>query len=204
MQKQPTYERLKSVPTGRFRFIALDVETSCGESASICQIGIACVDNANHIQTYSTYVNPEKRFDAFNVQLHGIDAATVANAPNFPKALEMLLPVLIESPLVQHSNFDKAAMSASFKAYDLPVPDLSWSDSIAVARTAWPEFRGNGGYGLGHLKKALNLSFKHHDAEEDARAAAMVVLHAEHHLNKTFDQLARPNRHVQLAFSFMS
>lgn len=195
---------MEVLPSGRFRFIALDVETSCGDAASICQVGIACVGDANHIQTYSTLVNPEKRFDAFNVQLHGIDAKAVADAPNFPQAWSMLLPLLRESPLVQHSNFDKAAVAASCKAYDLPVPDLSWSDSIGIARKAWPEYRGNGGYGLGHLKEALNLSFKHHDAEEDARAAAMVVLYAESHLRKTFDQLARPVRHVQLAFPFMS
>lgn len=203
MPKQPTFERMKTLPTGRFRFIAFDVETSCGESASICQIGIACVGEADHIQTFSTLVNPEKRFDAFNVELHGIDAAAVADAPTFPQAWGLLLPLLHQSPLVQHSNFDKTAVSASCKAYDLPVPDLSWSDSIAVARQAWPEYRGNGGYGLGHLKKALNLQFRHHDAEEDARASALVVLNAERQLSKTFDQLARPVRHVQLAFSFM-
>ena len=31
------------LPVGDFQFIALDVETACSESASISQIGIACV-----------------------------------------------------------------------------------------------------------------------------------------------------------------
>lgn len=203
MTSSMPYERVATLPTSPFRFIALDVETACGEMASICQIGIACVGNSNHIQTFSTFVDPETRFDTFNVELHGIGPDTVKNAPNFPAVWSMLLPLLVQSPLVQHSNFDKTAIAASCKGYGLPVPKLSWSDSIAVARKAWPEFKGNGGFGLGHLKKALAMEFKHHDAEEDARASAMVILHAERQLSKTFDQLARPLRHVQLAFPFM-
>ena len=39
--------------------------------------------------------------------------------------------------------------------------------------------KGNGGHGLGKLKQVLNLDFHHHDAGEDARAAAMVVLRAQ-------------------------
>lgn len=39
--------------------------------------------------------------------------------------------------------------------------------------------RGNGGHGLASLKQHLGLVFEHHDAGEDARAAAEVVLRAE-------------------------
>jgi DNA polymerase III epsilon subunit-like protein len=39
--------------------------------------------------------------------------------------------------------------------------------------------KGNGDHGLASLKGYLGLSFEHHDAGEDARAAAEVVLYAE-------------------------
>lgn len=58
-------------------------------------------------------------------------------------------------------------------------PAWHWQDSVTVARKAWPELKGNGGHGLASLKGHLGLSFDHHDAGEDARAAAEVVLHAE-------------------------
>ncbi|PWK61977.1 hypothetical protein C7455_1012 [Roseicyclus mahoneyensis] len=61
----------------------------------------------------------------------------------------------------------------------MPVPQWAWRDSVHVARAAWPELRGNGGHGLARLKKHLGLTFEHHDAGEDARAAAEVVLRAE-------------------------
>ena len=190
------------LPDGRFRFIALDVETACGDIASICQIGLACVGRDNRIETFATYVDPETRFAPFNIQLHGIGPETVAGAPTFPEIWELLLPLLDIHHLVQHSNFDKTAIAAGCKAYRLPTADLSWSDSVKIARLAWPEFRGNGGHGLGHLKTALGLEFKHHDAGEDARAAAMVVLAAERRLHQTFEQIAGTGQKAQLSLPF--
>jgi DNA polymerase-3 subunit epsilon len=55
---------------------------------------------------------------------------------------------------------------------------------VTIARKAWPEWLGQGGHGLAHLKKQLALEFQHHDAGEDARAAAQVVLLAEERLGR--------------------
>jgi len=181
-------------PEGDFRFIALDVETACRDAASICQIGLACVWPDNRIDTFSTLVNPCTDFDAFNIRLHGIGPVHVATAPRFDQVLEVLLPLLSRHHLVQHSNFDKQAVNAASRTYGRDAPDFRWSDSVKIARRAWPELRGNGGHGLGNLKKVLNLDFRHHDAGEDARAAAQVVLHAEARLGLPFDALIKPAR----------
>ena len=137
-------------------------------------------------------VNPGTRFDSFNIQLHGIGPDHVQDAPRFPDALDVLLPLLTRHQLIQHSNFDKQAMNAACKFCGLDALDLRWSDSVQIARRAWPELKGNGGHGLAHLKRTLNLQFQHHDAGEDARAAAMVVLHAERHLQLSFEELIKP------------
>ncbi len=187
------------MPSGPFRFIALDVETACNVKGSICQIGIACVDGAGAIECWACYVDPEQRFDPFNTQLHGIGPDTVTGAPTFAQLWPMLHDLLYPHHLVQHSNFDKSAIAAACRAYRLPDPELSWSDSVKIARQAWPEFKGNGGHGLGHLKTALGLEFQHHDAGEDARAAAEVVLHAERHLGTPFEQLAQTSQKSQLS-----
>jgi DNA polymerase-3 subunit epsilon len=81
----------------------------------------------------------------------------------------------------------------------LPILKSFWSDSVAIARKAWPDLRGNGGHGLGNLKKVLGLNFRHHDAGEDARAAAEVVLQAEIALGQ---QIGMLNASRQLAFDF--
>jgi len=192
---RPTFAHAHHVPEGSFRFVALDVETACSDAASICQIGLACVQPDNQIQTFSMLVNPGTRFDAFNIQLHGIGPDHVADAPRFPDALESLeslLQLLTNHHLVQHSSFDKRAMNAACDFCGIDTPDLRWSDSVTIARRAWPELKGNGGHGLANLKRTLNLEFHHHDAGEDARAAAMVVLHAEDHLRLPFEDLIKP------------
>ncbi len=189
---RPAFAHAVRVPAGSFRFVALDVETACSDAASICQIGLACVQPDNQIRTFSMLVNPGTRFDAFNIQLHGIGPDHVADAPRFPDALTALLPLLTRHHLIQHSNFDKQAMNAACGFCGIDAPDLRWSDSVQIARRAWPELKGNGGHGLANLKRTLNLQFHHHDAGEDARAAAMVVLHAELHLRLPFEELIKP------------
>ncbi|MEP3046537.1 MAG: 3'-5' exonuclease [Roseibium sp.] len=197
-----SFTPVDEVPEGYFRFIALDVETSCGDSASICQIGIACVGADNHIQTFATYINPQMHFEPFNIQLHGIDENVVSSAPTFAEFWHKLRPLLETNYLIQHSNFDKTAIEAACKAATLRSPDLNWSNSITIAKTAWPEFKANGGYGLARLKEELGLEFNHHDAGEDARAAALVVLHAERRMKKTFEKFVGTPRQIQLALPF--
>lgn len=189
---RPAFAHAVRVPKGTFRFVALDVETACSDVASIRQIGLACVQPDNQIQTFSMLVNPGTRFDPFNIQLHGIGPDHVANAPRFPDALGALLPLLTRHHLIQHSNFDKQAMNAACGFARIDIPDLRWNDSVQIARRAWPELKGNGGHGLANLKRTLNLQFHHHDAGEDARAAALVVLHAEIHLGLPFEELIKP------------
>ena len=193
---------MDDLPAGKFRFIALDVETSCGNSASICQIGLACVDDNNAIQTWSSYVDPLMPFAPFNTELHGISAQTVKNAPTFAQLWPAIQPLLSQNPLVQHSNFDKHAIIAACETHILPTPQLTWHDSVRIARSAWPELKGNGGHGLANLKQVLNLSFKHHDAGEDARAAALVVIHAETQTRQEFHRLTPNKAAFQHAFSF--
>ncbi|MGI9356459.1 MAG: 3'-5' exonuclease [Rhizobiaceae bacterium] len=193
---------ISPLPQGENRFIALDVETSCGDSASICQIGLACVSNDGSIETWSTFVDPMMPFAPFNIELHGIDAETVKDAPTFPEIWPRIHLLLAKHPMVQHSRFDEYAINAACKAHGLPRPRLSWYNSVTVARNAWPELKGNGGHGLANLKRYLNLEFRHHDAGEDARAAAMVVLRAEAVTESLFEKLTVNKYGFQLNFRF--
>ena len=165
-------------PEGPFRFFALDVETANNDRGSICQIGVACVRPDNSIETWVTYVNPQVERWVFTY-LHGISGRTVQGAPTFAEVLPVLRDALNGATVYQHSGFDRSAIAAACGNCGLSVPEWDWRDSVQVARAAWPELRGNGGHGLASLKQHLGLVFEHHDAGEDARAAAEVVLRAE-------------------------
>ncbi|WP_193175438.1 3'-5' exonuclease [Oricola nitratireducens] len=165
-------------PAGPFRFMALDVETANNDRGSICQIGVACVRPDSSIETWVTYVDPQTSRWMFT-SIHGITNTMVSGAPTFEQVLPVLEGALSGITVYQHSGFDRSAIRAACAAVDLPEPEWEWQDSVTVARQAWPELKGNGGHGLASLKNHLGLSFDHHDAGEDARAAAEVVLHAE-------------------------
>ncbi|WP_338303740.1 exonuclease domain-containing protein [Erythrobacter sp. Dej080120_24] len=167
-----------SFPKGPFRFVALDVETANNDRSSICQIGVACVRPDNSIASWKTYIDPQVR-DWHFTGLHGISAHTVSGAPVFAQVIAVLNETLRGVPVYQHSSFDRSSIAAACHQIGLSPPSWNWRDSIQIARKAWPELQGNGGYGLANLKSVLSLSFDHHDAGEDARAAAQVVLLAE-------------------------
>lgn len=188
-----------TLPDGPFRFIALDVETAGKTVGGICQIGLCCVSDAGDVQTYSVLIDPEEPFEPFNTDLHGISAETVVGAGTFPTVYGDLYDLLNTHCLVQHSTFDEKALTCACARYGVPMIKSHWTNSVSVARQAWPELKGAGGHGLANLKKHLGLAFHHHDAGEDARAAAMVVLKAEDVLGRAFSYL-RTNR--QLAFQF--
>lgn len=194
------FGHLRTPPTGPFRFIALDVETAGKSIGGICQIGLCFVSDTGSLQTYSVLVDPEEPFEIFNTNLHGISADTVAGAETFPTVYMALFELLNAHSLVQHSTFDEKALMAACTRYDLPMITSHWTNSVTIARKAWPELKGAGGHGLANLKEHLGLEFHHHDAGEDARASASVVLKAEKVLGMPFSHLSI-NR--QLAFQFL-
>jgi DNA polymerase III subunit epsilon len=193
------FGHLKTPPTGPFRFIALDVETAGKTIGGICQIGLCFVGGTGSLQTYSVLVDPEEPFEPFNTNLHGISADTVAGAGTFPPVYLALFELLNAHSLVQHSTFDEKALTAACARYDLPMITSHWTNSVTIARQAWPALKGAGGHGLANLKKHLGLEFHHHDAGEDARASASVILKAEEVLGMLLSHLTI-NR--QLAFQF--
>lgn len=180
------------IPSGEYRFIALDVETANSDSASICQIGIACVGRDDTIESWTTYVDPCTHFSSFNTRLHGIGPEQVHGAPSFGDVFSALEPLLSRHQLVQHSDFDRRAILGACAKLGCAAPSWRWNNSVKIARRVWPEFRGNGGHGLAHLKQRLELTFEHHDAGEDARAAALIVLQAEKRAGLEFEELIHP------------
>ncbi|QEU10505.1 3'-5' exonuclease [Paracoccus yeei] len=177
---------VKPFPKGPFRFFALDVETANNDRGSICQIGVACVRPDNSIETWMTYVDPQVDTWVFTY-LHGISARTVRGAPTFNDIMPVLRAALEGAVVYQHSGFDRSAITAACMRSSIIAPSWQWRDSVNVARSAWPELRGSGGgHGLANLKKHLRLEFDHHDAGEDARAAAEIVLLAERRQPITF------------------
>ena len=159
-------------------FNVVDVETANSDRSSICSIGIINVQDGKIANKWSTLVNPETGFEPKNISIHGIKEEDVKHSPTLPMIYDELCSQVDDSILVSHSPFDKTAFERALKRYNLEQLRVTWLDSVLIARRAWPEKYGRDGADLGNIAKDLGISFNHHDALEDARAAAEIVLRA--------------------------
>ncbi len=159
------------------QFVALDVETANADMASICQVGLARYQDGSLVEEWKTYVDPDDYFDAMNVSIHGIDEEMVKGAPSFPCVALYLWDHLSDRVVVCHTHFDRVAIRQAFAKHHMPLPVFTWLDSARVARRAWEEFARRG-YGLKNVCQFLGYQFSQHDALEDAKAAAHVLLAA--------------------------
>lgn len=158
-------------------FVAIDVETANADMASICQIGLVKCENGILSDEWKTYVDPEDYFDGINVSIHGIDESVVKGAPTFPELADTLRSYLEGTVVVCHTHFDRVAMHQAAQRYGVNAPEITWLDSARIARRTWVECAWKG-YGLYNVCKILGYDFKHHDALEDAKAAAHILIAA--------------------------
>jgi DNA polymerase-3 subunit epsilon len=159
------------------QFVAIDVETANADMASICQIGVAKYIEGQLTEEWSSLVNPNDYFDYINIQIHGITEEDVVGSPTFPEVASILHSFLDGSISVSHTHFDRVSISRALEKYKLPEINTTWLDSARVARRTWEEFAWSG-YGLANVCEKIGYTFKHHDALEDAKASAQVLLAA--------------------------
>ena len=168
-------------------FNAIDVETANRTRASICQIGIAQVQVGKIKRAASFLVNPEEPFESFQTSLHGINEEAVSEAETMLSIHPKLYRLIERAPLASHSPFDKQALEKAASKYGLTMPQIKWLDTGRVARSAWPDRYDGSSWGLKKIAADLGIEFLHHDAAEDARAAAEILLHACRHTGLDVD-----------------
>ena len=159
-------------------FDAIDVETANADRSTICQIGIVHVRDGQIRDRWVSLVDPEDWFDDWNVDIHGISEETVRGAPTLPELHGELRDRLGAPVVVSHTSFDRVAIERAMEKYNLGRPQLTWLDSAKVVRRAWPDRYSRSGYGLALVAHDLGIVFRHHDALEDATAAAEIVIRA--------------------------
>jgi len=158
-------------------FVALDFETANADMSSICQLGFVHFKDGSLQEEWKTYVDPEDFFDEINVSIHGIDETTVKGAPKLRDVVSRIYTYLDGRIAVCHTHFDRVALNKACAKYGLRVPTCTWLDSARVTRRTWDQCAYRG-YGLGNVCAILGYQFVQHDALEDAKAAAHVLLAA--------------------------
>ena len=158
-------------------FIAIDVETANADLASICQIGIARYERGNLVDEWSSLINPNDHFDPINTSIHGITKTDVKDSPTIEEVSGTLDELMSNRISVCHTHFDRVSINLAFAKHGLPEIETTWLDSAKVARRTWREV-SRSGYGLANVCEKIGYEFEHHDALEDAKACAQVLLAA--------------------------
>lgn len=179
-------------------FVALDLETANPDQSSICAVGIVVFRDGEVVDERQTFVDPEDEFSAHHVRLHGIDQARVAGAPKVPQILTEIGRAHADAVIVHHGPFDRVALRRAFTKHGHQPWPCQWLDNLMVARRAWHEHAGNGGYSLPVLAKHYGIPLtNHHDALEDARAAGQLLIRASADTGRTLeDWLSRVGQPV--------
>ncbi|TYK32381.1 exonuclease domain-containing protein [Bacteroides pyogenes] len=161
-----------------YDFIAIDFETANQYSDSICQIGITTVKNGKIQEVKSWLINPETFFDDYNIRIHHITPDMVKDQPSFPQLWPTISKYFgyddIDNLIFAHNaNFDIRALLSTLDRYNIPVTPGVYGCSLALSRRAWLR---EPSYSLSSLCQKLNIKAGNHDAGEDSRACAEIVL----------------------------
>jgi DNA polymerase-3 subunit epsilon len=159
------------------RFAAIDFETASGAKASACSLGIAVVEGGEIVAHREWLIRPPSMyFSPGNIEVHGITPEMVADAPEFDRLWPEMEREIGGRTLVAHNAaFDMGVLRATLTHYDVWSEKMQFVCSVALARKCWPELRR---HSLDALAREFGIEFRHHNAEEDAVAAAKVVLRA--------------------------
>jgi len=183
------------IASGAVDYFVVDVETANQARASICQIGIAFFAGGKMVDSWESLVNPLDEFNGFNIALHGIGPRTVAQAPSWSEICPKVMSLLNGAAVASHTDFDRGAMNGACLRAEVPaVPYGKWIDTCWLARCAWPHLPN---HKLPTLARSFGITYRAHDALEDARVAGEVLALALQERQMTIGELlATPANHI--------
>lgn len=167
-------KKIKRVPKS---FVAIDFETANEKISSACALGMVKVeDNIITTERYWLIKPPDLYFRPFNSRLHGIRLEDVINKPEFIEIWPEIKDIMAEGLVLAHNaNFDLKVLKSLLDIYGLEYPRLKFACTVRISRKCW---LGLSNYRLNTISDYLNISLRHHDPLEDARACAYIAIRA--------------------------
>ena len=155
-------------------FIAIDFETANSNRSSICSMGIAVVENGKLIGSEHFLIKPTPDYyDSYNTFLHGIDESQTKNEKTFKQQWKSLKKYFHNQTIVAHNaSFDCSVLRSTLDTAKLAYPDLDYHCTYRLSQELLPL----GSFKLDDVSKHFKIKLKHHNAESDARASALIAL----------------------------
>ena len=167
-------ERLNGSLGNPRRYICFDVETPNARNDRMSAIGVSVVEGGKIVEEFFSYVNPEEPFDAFNTELTGISAATVASAPTFGELWPRLEKLMGSGVLVAHNApFDMGVLRGCLAAYGIRWKERAdYACTVRIGRSVLP----GRSHKLNDMCEYYGIALDHHKADSDSRACAEILI----------------------------
>ena len=155
--------------------VCFDIETTGHKvtQEAITEIGAVRLRNGEIVETFQTFVDPERRLTPEIIGLTGITDDMLRGAPKLKDALTAFLAFAGNAPLAAHNaEFDISFIRAGCRKCSIPF-EPTYIDTLILAQNLLP---GLGKYKLDIVAEHLQLpQFNHHRASDDAVPVAQML-----------------------------
>ena len=155
---------------------AIDFETANSRPASVCSVGIACLEEGVLEEAYYSLIRPEDDvfyFSPFNTGIHGIRARDVLDAPDFPDVFRHIREHAEGAIVCAHNaRFDMGCLKAACYNCGITIPEIRYFDTVELSRRMFPQERH---HRLNDMCSLLDIELNHHNAASDAMACLSIV-----------------------------
>jgi DNA polymerase-3 subunit epsilon len=167
------------------KFLTIDFESANRFEYSPCSVSIFEFNNNTETLLYNTLINPGPHilFEDFCVDIHGISEKMVQNAPNIEDVLLKITDIIANNFIFAHNAYyDISKIIEGCNVYNINIPYFEYADSLIISKRAW---EGLPNYRLDTVAEYLNISFNHHNSEDDAKVCGNILLKAIEKFNVT-------------------
>ncbi|PNI10005.1 exonuclease [Arthrobacter sp. AFG7.2] len=158
-------------------FTAIDFETANGFRGSPCAVGLTKVRGGRIVEEASWLMRPPQNHDHFdyhNVRIHGIRADDVAGQPRFGDLFPEIGAFIGDDILAAHNAaFDLGVIRSGLEVSGLPGPAYDYVCTVMLSRRCYSLVSNSLPFAAEEAGVPL---VNHHDAAEDARACAGILI----------------------------
>ena len=155
--------------------VGIDFENANCESTSACSFGLVVLEDFKITEQHYWLIKPPTSyFKPEFIRIHGLQWNDVKDSPAFDEIWNEIEPYLSGSLLFAHNaGFDAGVLRSLVNFYHLPHQEMTYFDTLQLSKAAWKHLSS---YKLNSLAEYMGKSFRHHNALEDARMCADIVI----------------------------
>lgn len=162
------------------RITVFDIEVLNQDPASICAIGIVEVADTKVISTYYSLIKPKNlSYDSYRYKVHHIKPKSLYKERTFLEVWEDIKGYFENAIVVSHDiQGDMMNLRAACKQNKISYPELYMSCTNVLAHLVYPHLQK---YNLKELAKMIGFEFQAHQALDDAKACAQLLIEMIQH-----------------------